>query len=175
MLSNSRTSTNHWALKEWDVVCAAVASGRQRVLLRKGGIDEGPAGFSVQHAEFWLFPTRFHQSTDQLLPEALPLLETLHRDHSTLDETHVPISLFARVTQVERVTEISELAQFEQQHILSKETVQSRFRYRDPGLFVLHLQVSALPASALIPNLARYAGCHSWVELDDNPLLLPPD
>ena len=52
---------NNIAFKEWAVVCAALASGRQTIILPKGGIDEGREGFRVKHREFWLLPTRFHQ------------------------------------------------------------------------------------------------------------------
>ena len=58
---------NEWAFKEWAVVCAALASGRQSVILRKGGIHEGRDGFRVDHREFWLFPTRFHQEPGEVV------------------------------------------------------------------------------------------------------------
>ena len=48
---------NQIAFKEWAVVCAALASGQQSLILRKGGIHEGRDGFRVAHREFWLFPT----------------------------------------------------------------------------------------------------------------------
>jgi hypothetical protein len=57
------------ALKEWDVVCRALTSGRQMVLLRKGGISEaGDGSFQVQHDEFLLFPTFLHQNKQMLKP-----------------------------------------------------------------------------------------------------------
>ena len=46
--------------KEWQVVCDALASGRQAIILRKGGIHEGRAGFSFAEENFFLFPNRFH-------------------------------------------------------------------------------------------------------------------
>jgi len=60
--------SNAMAFKEWAVVCAALGSGQQSLILRKGGIHEGRGGFRVAHPEFWLFPTGFHQSLDILLP-----------------------------------------------------------------------------------------------------------
>ena len=56
------------AFKEWAAVCAALAAGRQTIILRKGGIAEGPAGFVPQHGQFWLLPTRFHQRPEKLRP-----------------------------------------------------------------------------------------------------------
>ncbi|MBX3440236.1 MAG: DUF1802 family protein, partial [Planctomycetaceae bacterium] len=62
--------TNSWALKEWAAVCQALATGRQSILLRAGGIADGGDGFPVPHDEFWLLATRFHQSPDELTADA---------------------------------------------------------------------------------------------------------
>ena len=43
-----------FAFKEWAGVCAALESGRQSVILRKGGIADGPGGFVPDHEAFWL-------------------------------------------------------------------------------------------------------------------------
>ena len=37
------------ALKEWDVVCEALGSVRQAIVIRKGGIAEGRDGLRFQH------------------------------------------------------------------------------------------------------------------------------
>ena len=47
----------HWALKEWAVICRALAEGRQSLLLRKGGIAEAGGAFQVEQPRFWLLPT----------------------------------------------------------------------------------------------------------------------
>jgi len=52
------------AFKEWQVVCDALATGRQCIILRKGGIHEGRQGFSFAEEAFFLFPTRFHNQKD---------------------------------------------------------------------------------------------------------------
>src|SRR5688572_9849490 len=65
---------NSIALKEWAAVCLALAEGRQSLLVRKGGIAEGAGGFRMEHDEFWLYPTQFHQSPDQLTPDGAELL-----------------------------------------------------------------------------------------------------
>ena len=44
-MSTSRQSvqpSNRFAFKEWAAVCAALDSGRQTLILRKGGLHEGP-------------------------------------------------------------------------------------------------------------------------------------
>ena len=60
-----------FGFKEWAVICRALAIGRQALILRKGGIAEGRAGFAFQHEEFFLFPTWFHE---QLERTTLPLV-----------------------------------------------------------------------------------------------------
>ncbi len=49
------------SLREWAATCEAIARGEQIVLIRKGGIAEGPDGFAVEALRFALLPTLFHQ------------------------------------------------------------------------------------------------------------------
>ena len=37
------------AFKEWAVICRALAQGRQRLILRKGGIEEPGGQFELAH------------------------------------------------------------------------------------------------------------------------------
>ena len=60
--------------KEWQVVCDALATGRQSILLRKGGIHEGREGFSFAHDSFFLFPTRFHAQGEHVREGAVVCL-----------------------------------------------------------------------------------------------------
>ena len=41
-----------FALKEWAAVCQALSTGRQIVLLRKGGIHEAAGEFELDHRQF---------------------------------------------------------------------------------------------------------------------------
>lgn len=154
------------ALKEWAVVCAALAEGRQSLLLRTGGIAESRGGFAVEHPEFWLFPTRFHQSADELKGDAEPLLEEVCR--SQPPQGIVRLSLFASVEAIHRITDRSRLSRLEGLHILSPDTIHSRFDYRQPGLYVLTVRVYRQPTPHEIVDAPRYAGCHSWVDLDQS-------
>src|SRR5687768_3845167 len=42
----------HVALKEWATVCTALETGRQILLLRKGGIHETGGQFELEHSRF---------------------------------------------------------------------------------------------------------------------------
>ena len=56
------------ALKEWAALVAAIGEGKQTILLRKGGIREGP--FKPVSSSFYLFPTSFHSEGSLLKPYA---------------------------------------------------------------------------------------------------------
>jgi hypothetical protein len=163
-------AANRYALKEWAAVCAALARGRQCVLLRKGGIDEGPHGFRVEHNEFWLYPTQFHQTADQLGPDAGDLAALAEKSAPPPGRLHV--KLFVVVEQVARVTTLDALAALAPFHILSEETVRARFHYRTPGLFVVLTRVYARERPFDLEERPAYAGCRSWVELAEE---LPTD
>jgi hypothetical protein len=51
------------AFKEWAVVVDALGRGEQVLILRKGGIREQRGEFQADHHEFWLFPTRYHETS----------------------------------------------------------------------------------------------------------------
>jgi hypothetical protein len=50
--------------------------------------------------------------------------------------------------------------------VLAPEVVRKRFEYRQPGLWAVLVRVYAPAAPLLVPDLPRYAGCRSWVELE---------
>lgn len=153
------------ALKEWAVVCEALAQGRQQVLFRKGGIHEGPEGFRPEHAEFWLFPTGFHQSTDSVRPEFSTQAQTVLDNSPAPDR--IPIQHFCRVESVSWVEDLEKLAQLRPFHILTDAAIAARYNYRRPGLFVLLVHTKSLPQPMEIPNDPRYDGCRSWVSLNE--------
>jgi hypothetical protein len=149
------------AFKEWSVICRALELGLQTLILRKGGIDEGRDGFQVAHDRFWLYPTRFHASREQLSPLAVPLLDELSEPPSG----QVVLTLVAEVTQVHALTTVDQALAFTGLHGWSDETIQARFQYRQPGLFLLVTRISALPVPVVIEDAPAYTGCKSWVPL----------
>jgi hypothetical protein len=148
------------AFKEWAGVCQALADGRQSLILRKGGIAEGPRGFSPEHAFFWLFPTRVHEAEQGLrmpprggrpAPAAVDLVEI-----GTLVATG-PIAF------VDRLDRLSALEDY---HVWNRETVEKRFHYRKPGLWVIGVRVFLRDRPAVLPVTPEFAGCKTWVTLD---------
>src|SRR5262245_49597548 len=84
------------AVKEWAVICQALAEGKQALLLRKGGIDEAAGEFALEHTRFWLLPTYTHQQRSGVVAAALPLLEYV--------EAHRPPTGVLRLTHWAEVT-----------------------------------------------------------------------
>ena len=66
--------------KEWALVCDALGRGEQSIILRKGGIAEGRAGFRFQHPEFLLLPTLFHEQAAKLRVPADTSLPAMRAD-----------------------------------------------------------------------------------------------
>jgi len=151
---------NSIALKEWATVCLALAEGRQSLLIRKGGIAEGSGGFRFEHEQFWLFPTQFHQTPDQLTAEGAALLRRV----SAPPAGRLVIDCYAIVRSVAFLHDEQSLASLQGHHVLSSEVVRERFHYRRPGLFIAAVEVFRRPPVELADD-PRFAGCHSWVDL----------
>lgn len=154
-------SSDNRAFKEWAVVCRALADGRQIVILRKGGIAEGPRGFEVADREFFLFPTYLHQASEGVIPEWRASL-------SVGDPTpgRVSISHHATVSSWVRVRSVEKLRALRGLHIWSDSIVEERFhRWADESVIALMVRVYALPAPVILDSLESYAGCKSWITL----------
>jgi hypothetical protein len=152
------------AFKEWAVICQALAEGRQALILRKGGIAEETGEFQLEHMRFWLFPTYVHQQRSGIKQVALPLLERV--DSERPPEGRIRLSHFAEVAGVYRLHDMVGALRIRHLHLWSDETVQARFSYRSPGLYVLLTRVYRARQATELPDTASYAGCRSWVELE---------
>ncbi len=148
------------AFKEWDGVCSALAHGRQALILRKGGIDEGPGGFAPEYPAFWLYPTRVHQAQQGLKPD-----EGSPSTLAGVPEGMVPIDSLASVALVGRVDRKELIPSLDGFHVWTAETVEKRFAYREPGLWVLGVRIYRLAEPVLIEMTPEQAGCKTWVPL----------
>ena len=151
------------ALKEWAVICRALETGRQTLLLRKGGIAEGAGGFRAEHDCFWLYPTRFHQGAEELRPEFAPLLNDL-ADLQTADG-RIVLRSFVAVEQVSYLTNLDQALSLSGLHGWTNDVVRQRFEYKRPGLYLFVLRVFRSSQIAKVVETAAMAGCKSWVEL----------
>lgn len=151
-----------FAFKEWTLICAALARGEQSIILRKGGIAEGRAGFRFQHADFLLFPTLFHEQVNKLrLPADTPLPAT------RADGQH-EIALAAHVEWTEDVTDWDKVCALEPHHRWTRAEIEKRFRQDDqPGVSLAFVRIAVLNPLHVFPDSPRYGGCRSWIEVPD--------
>lgn len=150
------------ALKEWSAAVAALLAGRQRILLRKGGIHE--KRFAVAADEFLLFPTSVHSHAERVRPEHRDLLTAAAGDSTT---DHVRIRAAAKVVAalpVERPEKLDDIADL---HIWTAESVRAdRLDFRPKHrLTVLVVQVTPLSVPVRLSRTAEHAGCVSWLQL----------
>ena len=132
-------SHNDIAFKEWAVICAALTSGCQSLILRKGGIREASGAFRLEHKEFWLFPTYVHQTQAAVIDDARSFFEQSLTDRTA--DGLLRLSSYAVVQNVFEIGSEDALFRIADQHIWTHDTVQSRFRYRRPGLCALAVRV----------------------------------
>ncbi len=142
-----------------------LAEGSQSIILRKGGIHEGREGFRVEHREFWLFPTQFHQQPEQLTADAEPIWRRTIADAPPAGT--IPIALYAVVEQVQEITDEAQLDCLAGMHIWSDATIRERFHYRRAGVFLLLARVYRIPKPHVLNDTPYFAGCRSWVELPE--------
>ncbi len=156
------------AFKEWAVVMDALGRGEQIVILRKGGIAEGRAGFRPEHERFWLFPTLFHQQRESVVPAAQTRYDAIAPNFPPGDRLR--LEFFCEVVEARRLESLAVAERLRGQHIWRDEVVAQRFDWgRDQSLYAMAARVHRLPQPIELPMLASYGGCKSWVELEAVP------
>lgn len=162
-LRNCYDFAHMFAFKEWTLVCDALARGEQSLIIRKGGIAEGRDGFRFKHPEFLLFPTLFHEQAAKLrVPPETPLPAGADGQHE--------IRLLARAEWTRDVTDWALVKALEPFHIWAESEIEKRFRQDDqPGVSVAFVRVFALCEPLVFPDLPKYGGCRSWIEVPDLP------
>jgi hypothetical protein len=151
-----------YGFKEWTLICTALGRGTQSLILRKGGIAEGRAGFRFAHPDFLLFPTLFHEQVKKLrLPADTPLPAPRR------DGQH-EIRLAAYVEWTHDLTDWEKVRTLAPFHIWEETEIEKRFRQDEtPMVSLAFVRIFALGEPHLFPDSSRYGGCRSWVELPD--------
>lgn len=151
-------------LKEWAVVCDALANGRQILLLRKGGISETGGEFEIEHRQFLLFSTYLHQDPGMVKPD--------YRDRVTpqsAEPNQITLSTVASVTDILQLGWRQQMETIDEKHIWMPPLIDMRFNYRpDRPLYLMLLRAYRLPQAITIENTPAYWGCKSWVPLTDS-------
>ncbi|MEM7810225.1 MAG: DUF1802 family protein [Planctomycetota bacterium] len=158
-------------LREWGVVCAAVAAGRQTVLLRKGGLADRGGRFEAEHDAFWLLPSTFHPDRDAIRDDAADLWE-LARGLRVGDRVTLPA--FVRVLAAGHLADLDRLGGLAAFHVLTDAMVRTRFDYRRPGLTVLAVEAFVPDPLPAMTESDATGGCRSWVPFDGDATFAPP-
>jgi hypothetical protein len=150
------------ALKEWATVCSALETGRQMILLRKGGIYEAAGEFQLEHRQFVLFPTHLHQNV-AMLKQSEHAAIVPH----TAEPSHIRLSAMGVVTDIVPMSKRSTMDLLDDEHIWTKPLIEMRFTYRPENpLYLLLVRAYVLAEPVTIENTPAYAGCKSWVPLE---------
>ncbi len=153
------------AFKEWAVIVDALGRGDQILVLRKGGISEERGGFQVEHSRFLLFPTRFHQQREAVLPAAQARFDLIAPAFPVADR--VRLEFLAEVVAWKRLDSLAMAERLRGQHVWRDEVIAERFDWvKSKNLFALAVKVFRLPQAVELPLLPGYGGCKSWVELE---------
>lgn len=160
-----------FAFKEWQVICDALESGEQSIILRKGGISEGKLGFQWLHDRFFLFPTFFHEQVEQVTPDAAGQPRTFRPQRAGGEE--IEIRLFAETVETRRLTDWEEIMALAPEHIWTEQVIRERYEWGDEeyGISLARLRVFRLPEPWVLKDRAGFGGCRSWIGLpaDEHP------
>ena len=153
------------AFKEWAIVVDALGRGEQILILRKGGISEGRGGFQMEHPQFLLFPTLFHQQRESVLPVAQQRYDEIAP--RLPGPEIIRLEYFAEVAAWRSLDNLSSAESLRGQHIWRDEVVAARFDWgRAQNIFAIAVRVQRFPLPIELPARPAYGGCKSWVELE---------
>jgi hypothetical protein len=154
------------AFKEWAVIVDALGRGDQILILRKGGISEGRGGFQVDHPEFLLFPTLFHQQRESVLPSAQKRFDEISGYFPPPEKLR--LEYFAKVIEWQKLESPEAAQRLHGQHVWRDEVIAERFDWgKNKNIFALATRVFRLEKPVELPNLAAYGGCKSWITLEE--------
>ena len=161
------------ALKEWAYVIELLQSGRQVLLLRKGGIyeDQGPGRFQMQHDQFLMLPAWEHERLDWVRKEWLqkqPPQEI--GDAQVAEPEQVDLQVAAKVKKIWQVPSREKLEQLQDLYCWDAPYLDMRFNYKsDQPLYLIALQVYEVKPALQVEMTADMLGCRSWVPLPQTP------
>ncbi len=153
------------ALQEWAACCQALLGGQLILVVRKGGIHERPGGgFALAHQRFALLPTHAHQRAGRLRQGIAATAAA--GGQGQMPSGTLAVAGWAEVAGVWQVGELPRITALGDELAFTPAELEARFRYRgEPWLYLVALRVHRLAAVQCIPDLPRYAGCVSWIEL----------
>lgn len=151
-------------LKDWQAVCRALETGRQIVLLRKGGIHETEGVFEIENREFLMYPTWLHQKVDWIKAQDRSLAEMRQNEPEEIE-----LRVLGRVAEIIRIESRRQMDAADDQHIYLPPLIDMRFNYRPTNpLYLIVVRAYRLRQPVTFRNTPAYAGCKSWVPLEES-------
>lgn len=149
--------------KEWAYVVEALASGRQTIILRKGGIAEEEGDFNLRRNEFLLMPTAYHQAA------ALIKTDWYNQVKDTVyipDQLTTIITYRAKVSNYQLITSEDEVMALDSLHVWNNDVVLERFnRWKNNQVHCLYVAIERLEQPIVLEMKPEYGGCKSWIEI----------
>lgn len=149
------------ALEEWAVICDALASGRQSLLIRDVDGADGP--FDLRNTRFWLKPTFLDEQTKAVKKEAVAEASRLLRLRPASGK--VKLSHFAEVKGVYQVHKLFGLLLLGDFHLWTEEWIRARFTESPRGLYVLLARVYRSRSPLILKEADVPAAYRGWVDL----------
>lgn len=157
-------------LKEWAVAVDALRTGRQIMIMRKGGIREETKDFQVESEKFYFYPTFEHQRKELIKPEFQDGVEKTAAGGSS-GQTEAGIVCYAELAEDILVSSQDELDRIAPFHIWTDRFAEERLKWKKAKpLHVMLLRVYELEQETSIPVLPEYNGCKSWIRLPADAL-----
>lgn len=156
------------AFKEWAIIIDALMQGKQIIIFRKGGLIEGRGGFQIEHPEFLLFPTLFHQQRESVRdPEAQARFDEIV--HLMPEPDVIRLECFARVEAWHRLDSLAAAMALHDLHIWRNEVIEERFDWgHSKQIHVMAVRIFRLASPVELPMRESYGGCKSWIELAED-------
>jgi hypothetical protein len=153
------------ALKEWAVAIRALESGRQIMIMRKGGIAEETRDFQVKADSFFLYPAYEHQKKELLKEEYRAQIDETLREWKPGAST-TTITAYAKLAEDIEITDQLQIDRLYSFHIWTDRFTDDRLHWkRNKPLHLLLLRLYKLDQPFEADILPEFNGCKSWVEL----------
>jgi hypothetical protein len=118
----------------------------------------------MEHNEFVLFPTLFHQQRESVIPSAQSRFDQVAPFFPPPETLRV--EYWAQVVEHRALDNFDQVRALNGQHIWREEILADRFQWgREQSIYAILIRVHRLPMKLELPMLPDYAGCKSWVTL----------
>lgn len=148
------------------MVCDALKTGRQSVLLRKGGIIEETRDFQLVEKRFLMYPTYEHQNLESVQePYRDGFAKTLA---DKPPDDIVRIDAWAEVSDLFLTHDLDALLALSELYAWSEDYIRMRMAYKPrKPMNVVIVRAHVLPMTFDVPVEEHFAGCKSWVPLGE--------